>query len=162
MDRMIAISRPDTKTAFVIYPGLEAYAAMPMDDTSATAPDSAFKIKTTELGKETIDGHPCVKNKTIVTDEQGTNHESTVWNATDLKNFPVKIETSEQGNQVTMVFKDVKLAKPDAKQFEPPASFKKYDDMRAMMQAEMMKRMGGGAGGPGGMGGGMTPPPQKP
>jgi len=40
-------------------------------------------------------GRPsCVKNKVIVTDDKGDKHESTVWNATDLKNFPVKIETT--------------------------------------------------------------------
>jgi hypothetical protein len=69
-----------------------------------------------------------------------------VWTAPDLKNFPLKIETQEAGQTVTLLFKDVKLAPPDAAQFEPPAGLKKYDSMMTMMQQEMMKRMGGARG----------------
>jgi hypothetical protein len=43
-----------------------------------------------------------------------------------------------------MLFKDVKLVKPEASQFEPPAGATKYDSMMNMMQNEMMKRRGGG------------------
>jgi hypothetical protein len=50
------------------------------------------KMEITELGKETVYGHSCVKNKAIVMDKQGDKHEFIVWNATDLKNFPIKIE----------------------------------------------------------------------
>ena len=58
MDQTVMISRPDTKTAYLIYPGLSAYATMPIQDPEATKPASAFKIQTTELGKETVGGHP--------------------------------------------------------------------------------------------------------
>ena len=144
MDRSIAISRPDKKVAYVVYPGLQAYAETPLNDPNLGKPDSSFKLKTTELGKETIEGHPCLKNKTIVTDDRGTNHEFTVWNATDLKNFPVRIETMDNENAVTMVFSDVKLAKPEASSFDPPSGYQKYPDMQTMMQAEVMKRMAPG------------------
>jgi len=39
------------------------------------------------------------------------------------------------------MFKNVKFSKPEASQFEPPTSLKKYDNMQSMMQEEMMKRM---------------------
>jgi hypothetical protein len=143
MDKSVTISRPDKKISYIVYPGLSAYAEMPMQDPDATKPESAFKSETTELGKETVDGHPCIKNKVVITDDEGKKHEATVWNATDLKKFPVKIELAEQGHPTTMLFKEVKLAKPDAALFEAPADFKKYDNMQQMMQAEMMKRMGG-------------------
>jgi hypothetical protein len=144
MDKIITISRPDKNITCLIYPGLQAYVEMPIPDPDAAKPASDFKSEATELGKETVDGHACVKNKIIVTDKAGKSHESTVWNATDLKNFPVKIETSEGGTTATMLFKDVKFDRPDAAQFEAPAGFKKYDSMMTMMQQEMMKRMGGG------------------
>jgi len=102
-----------------------------------------LQVETTELGKETIDGHDCIKNKVVVTGKDGTQHESTVWNATDLKSFPVKIVTQEKDNTVTMQFKDISFDKPAASQFDPPADYTKYDDMQTMMQTEMMKRMGG-------------------
>ena len=148
MDRMIMISRPDKKLHYMIYPGMQAYVETAIPNPDAAKPASDFKVETTELGKETVDGHPCVKNKVVVTDDQGKKYESTVWNATDLKKFPVKIETTQEGHKMTLLYKDVKLAKPAATQFEPPADSKKYDSMMSLMQQEMMKRMGGGTGMP--------------
>lgn len=146
MDQMVMISRPDKKVAYMIYPGLKAYAEQPLND-SAAKPEADFKLKIEELGKETVDGHPCVKNKATVTDDQGQKHESIIWNATDLKKFPVKIEQTTEGVASTISFKDVKFSKPDAALFEPPTGLKKYASMQSLMQEEMMKRMSGGAGG---------------
>jgi len=144
MDKMVTISRPDKKTTLIIYTGLQAYVENPIPDADAAKPASDYKSQNTELGRETVDGHACVKNKVVVTDPAGKTYESTVWNATDLKNFPVKIESSEGGRTTTMLFKDVKFDRPDAAQFDPPSDFKKYDNMMTLMQQEMMKRMGGG------------------
>jgi hypothetical protein len=83
-----------------------------------------------------------VKNKVVITDDQGKTHESTVWNAGDLKKFPIKIEMTEDGRTTTMLFKNVKASKPDATLFDPPKSYKKYESQQALMQQEMMKRMG--------------------
>ena len=143
MDKTIAIGRPDKKTTCLVYPGMQSYVESPIRDAEAVKPESDFTIEVTKLGKDTVDGHACVKNKVVSTDKDGKTHESTVWNATDLKNFPVKIETSEAGSSVTMLFKEVKFARPDAAQFEPPADFTKYDNLMAMMREQMMKRMGG-------------------
>lgn len=144
MDKITTISRPDKKAVYLIYTGLSAYTETPLQDPEADKPASAFKMDKTELGKETVDGHACVKNKVVVTDDQGNKHESTVWNATDLKDFPIKIETTErEGHTMTTHFTNIKLGKPDAGVFDPPADFKKYDSPQALMQQEMMKRMGG-------------------
>lgn len=142
MDQTVMISRPDTKTAYMIYPGLSAYTTIPIQDADAAKPASAFKIQTTELGKETVNGHPCVKNKALVTDDQGKTHEATLWNASDLNKFPVKIETTDEGRTTTMLFQNVKTSKPDASLFEPPTDYKRYDNPQTMMQQEVMKRMG--------------------
>jgi hypothetical protein len=147
MGTMTMISRPDKKISYIVYPGLESYSEMELKDPSADTPADKIKMDVTELAKETVDGHACVKNKVVVTDDKGNKHESTVWNATDLKKFPVKIVQGESGQETTMIFKEVKFSKPDAAQFEPPSAFKKYGSMMEMMQTEMMKRMGG-AGGP--------------
>lgn len=148
MDRMVMISRPDKKLSYMVYPGMQAFMETPMQDPAATEPPSDFKVETTELGKESVEGHPCVKNKTIVTDNKGNKHEAIVWNATDLKNFPIKIEQTEGSTTSTMLFKDVKLSKPETALFEPPADHKRYDNMQSMMQEVMMKRLGGGQGFP--------------
>jgi hypothetical protein len=144
MDQMVTLSLPDKKLIYMIYPNLKAYVEMPIRNQELTKPESDFKVEITELGKETVDGHPCVKNKAVVTDKEGKTHESIIWCATDLKKFPIKIETAEQGHKVTMLFKDVKFSKPDASLFAPPSDFKKYDNMMGLM----MERMGGMGGMP--------------
>ncbi len=141
MDKTITISRPDKEIMYMIYPGLKAYVAQPLKDPEATRPESDFEAEVTELGKETIEGRACVKNKVVVTDKQDRKHEFTVWNASDLDNFPVRIETADDGNTVTWLYKDVKLAKPDTALFDPPTDYKKYDSLKALMQEQIMKHM---------------------
>jgi hypothetical protein len=139
LDKIIVIACPDRKISDIIYPGFNAYAEVPSSPT-AGAPAGGFKTDVTKLGEETIDGHPCVKNKVVVTDDKGNQHEYTVWNATDLKNFPVKIEQTEGGTMTTMTFTDVKLGNVDAGRFEPPAGATKYYSVGALMQQEITKR----------------------
>ena len=144
MDKMIMIARPDKKVGYQVYPGMQGYVENPLPEQETSTTPSDFKIEMTELGKETVDSHPCIKNKAVVTDKDGAKHESTVWNATDLKKFPVKIEHIENGTKVTMLFHDVTLAKPAAELFDLPPDATKYDSMQSMMQQGLMKRLGGG------------------
>ena len=146
LDQLVTLTRPDKNLAYLIYPGLTSYVATPLP-SAKTGTNDTSKVETTALGKDTVDGHPCVKNKVVVTDDKGEARESTVWNATDLKNFPVKIVHDEQGSEITMLFKQVTLTKPAGSVFEVPAGYTRYDNMQTMMQTEMMKKMGGGAGG---------------
>jgi len=138
MAQTVSIARPDQKMLYVIYPDLKDYARMP---APPAADNDTNKIELTKLGEETIDGHPCVKNKAVVTGDDGQAHEAILWNATNLKDFPVQIQSSEQGMTVTMRFKDINLAKPDASLFDPPAGFTAYDGMQQMMMAVMQKSL---------------------
>ena len=147
LDQMVTLARPDKNAAYLIYPGLESYVTTPLPTAKAGTNDN-FKVEVTELGKDTVDGHPCLKNKIVVTDDKGVAHDSTVWNATDLKKFPVKIVHTEQGAEITMLFKNVSLTKPAAAMFDLPAGYTSYNSMQTMMQTEMMKKMGGGMGMP--------------
>lgn len=148
MDRIVLISLPELKLGYMVYPGLNSYAEMAAAEPAGGTNTSDFKIETTELGKETVDGHECVKNKVTVTDKDGNKTESTVWNATDLKNFPVKIVTDQAGKPATMLFKNISFAKPPGSMFEAPAGFTKYDDVQTLMRTEVMKKMGAGLGAP--------------
>jgi len=148
MDKLAMISLPNEDRSYLVYPGLKAYVKLPITDPDAKTPEADFEMEVTELAKEETGGYPCVKNKVVVTDKEGNKHESTVWNATALKKFPVKIETTEDGHQVVLLFTNVKLSKPDADLFAPPSAYTGYDNMMGMMQEIMMKRMGGGAGMP--------------
>jgi len=153
MDQMLFINRQDKKANYVIYPALQSYVEMALQDKDVVQDESKLTAETTELGNETVDGHPCIKNKMVVTDEKGEKHEFTAWNATDLKKFPVRIQSKDGSTLITMNFKDIKLEAPEASLFEVDASFTKYTDMMSMMQQVMMKKMGGG--------GFQMPPPRR-
>ena len=43
-----------------------------------------------------------------------------VWEAQDLKNFPIKIEMQTSRGPVTMEYKDVSFSDPDASLFSHP------------------------------------------
>lgn len=139
LDKIIVISRPDLKISDVVYPGFNAYAEMPPARATEASP-GGFKTDITRLGGETLDGHPCVKNKVVVTDDKGNARTFTVWNAADLKNFPIKIEQTDNGVVATMTFTDVKFGNVEAGQFEPPADATKYTSIGALMQHEITKR----------------------
>jgi hypothetical protein len=140
MDKMHMLVTPEKKTTLVVYPGLQAYAPVPDETTSA----AEAKIETTELAKETVDGHPCVKKKLSTTDAKGKVEEAIVWSATDLKGFPIKLETKQQNTTLHMRFDTPSFDKPDAKLFEPPASYTRHENIQGLMQAAMMKMLGGG------------------
>jgi hypothetical protein len=134
MSKMTMIIRRDKGLTYTVYPDMKAYTETASNEKYA--PVSDYKSDTTKLGQETIDGHDCVKNKVVVTDPDGRTHESTVWNATDLKDFPVQIQTTaENGSVMVLIFNNVKLDKPDDSQFDPPSDFKKYDNMMSLMMS---------------------------
>ena len=136
MDKIAVVSIPEKKIMRMMYPSMNAYVESALPDASTSgASEKDYKVSVTEVGSETIDGHDCVKNKVVVTEPSGTSHESTVWNAKDMDKFPLKIEMSDNGKQMSMMFKDVKLDKPDAALFDPPADAKKYDSMMDMMMS---------------------------
>jgi len=144
MDKVVTISRPDKKVIYMIYPGMQSYAEITIPDAKDFDTND-FKAETTELGKETVDGHPCVKKQSVVTGKKnGIQMTMLYWNATDLENCPIKVEQTMNGNQTTMSFKNINLSKPAASLFEPPSDYTKYDSMQALMQEQMMKHMGGG------------------
>jgi hypothetical protein len=149
MAEIINISRPDKKENYMVYPGLKAYAVV-TEQSSGAQQDSPAKepdIQRTEIGKETVEGHACTKYKVVIKDDTDKEHQSTIWAAKDLNNFPIKMETVNSGVPVTITYKNVRLEKPDEALFTPPADFKRYNDMGAMMQEAMMKRFSAPPGG---------------
>jgi hypothetical protein len=140
-DWMIAISRPDLKMDYLIYPNLHSYAAMTQTNAYASAAPTDFKVAAKELGKEVVDGHDCIKNQITLTDKDGVWQEFTVWNATDLKNFPVKIVTGDQGKPGTILFKRVSFDPPADRLFEAPTDCVKYDNLPTMMRTEVMNKL---------------------
>jgi len=141
VDKMVSIVRPDKQAQFIIYPTARAYTEMPISKgTNASNPD--YKMESTKLGTETVDGHPCVKNKVTFSSKDAEKQEAIVWNATDLKDFPVKMQMAQAGGvTLVMTYANIKLEKPDVKIFEPPTDFEKHDSVDKLLQSVMMKML---------------------
>ncbi len=148
MDKTVTIVLPEKHTGYLVYPGLKAYCELPMGaGSSATVSDKPPKVDRTEIGKETIDGHPCVKYKVVVTPENGVPMNMLVWQATDLNNYPIQIQVeAENGMVATTRFQNINQSKPAASLFEPPSDYKRYGSVQELMMSKMPPRSGGGAG----------------
>ena len=131
------------KENFIVLPNAKAYATAPVPPEEAALMEKDPKVDKKELGKETIEGHPTVKYLVTLTTEKGQKTEATIWEATDLKNFPIKIQVTMSGVDQTITYRNIKTEKPDASLFEIPAGFTKHDSFQAMMMSAMMKAMPG-------------------
>jgi hypothetical protein len=140
MDKTVTIARPAERLTFIVYPGMKAYCAMtaPAD---APNPDNPPKIERESLGKETVDGHPCVKERVTITDADGKKQDMLVWTATDLKQFPIKTQMAVEQQTMTMLFQKIKLEAPPAELFAEPKEFKKYGNMQELMMSGMHRMM---------------------
>lgn len=133
MDSLVSLFRPDLRATCVVFPKLRAFVKLPMPDEEAEAFSKSARIERSPLGKEKMDGHPCVKNRVVLTDDKGKQHEATVWNASDLRDFPICVATRESEGTVVMRFRQVQFVPPSASLFEPPAGYQACADMSALM-----------------------------
>lgn len=141
MAHVISIINPGKTNALVLYPDQKLLLRVPLPKEEAAAAASAEKLKKTPIGNETVAGHPCVKNKVTITDAGGQSVDVLLWNATDLRDFPVQIQTKEKESTSMMRFKEVKFNQPDSSLFEPPAGYTQCTSREELMQA-MLKKAG--------------------
>ncbi len=90
------------------------------NDPFATSSDA--KIERTAAGADTVDGHACKVENVTVTPKNGRPTKMKMWEAQDLKGFPVKIETQTEQGPATILYKDVSFATPDASLFKRPTN----------------------------------------
>ena len=143
LDKFVTLIRPDRKTLHVIYPKAACYMTLPMKPEEVEAVEKA-SLKTEVLGKETLDGHTCVKNKVTIKPAKGEAQVFTVWNATDLKDFPIQTLTKQVADTVITRYTNVQLQRPDAKLFEPPTGLEEFKGLEAFQAGMMKKNLGGG------------------
>ena len=135
MINVVSIIAPDK--IYVYYPSRKAMLCTVSSPEAIAAAAKSAKLTQTELGKETIEGHPCIKKRAMLTDEQSRPIEAITWNATDLKGFPVQIQIRDKESTSFVRFKQVQLTKPEAKQFEPPAGFNQFTNEDQLVEALM-------------------------
>jgi hypothetical protein len=86
-------------------------------------------IERSPAGTDTVDGHACKVENLTVTSRDGKSTKMKVWEAGDLKGFPVKIEMPSGHGPVTIEYKDVRLNEPDASLFTHPENCRQMPAM---------------------------------
>lgn len=130
LDSVTSIIRPETRTNLILFPKLRAYVKLDMPPNEAEAFLRKAKIERTTLKKEKMEGYNCVKQRVVITDDDGHKSEATVWTAPELRGFPVCVATQEKEGTVTVRFRKVQFTAAAASQFEPPVGFIEYADMQ--------------------------------
>jgi hypothetical protein len=123
--QMVTLIRPDRKSSYILYPAVQNYTVMSMSREEADAAGSKLKLEKTALGKTTVDGHSCVQNRSLVKDGAKVILDATTWNATDLRDFPIRIETKDQGNTSILQFRKLQFTRPDSNLFEIPPRYQR-------------------------------------
>ncbi|MBI4799768.1 MAG: DUF4412 domain-containing protein [Desulfarculus sp.] len=142
-----AIVRQDQKVMWMVNPAQKSYMEMPLqgmaDLSQHPRGDEKLpgEISRKDLGREVIDGHPCVKYE-ITHQQAGQNFVIHQWLAQDLK-LPVK--TAAVDGSWSVEYRNIKKGPQPDSLFEAPAGFQKMT----------MPAMGQGMGP--GMGQGMRP-----
>ncbi len=145
MGQVTMVIRPDKQATLLIYPSLKSYVETPMTEEDKMAYSQAPKIEKTVIGNEKIDGHPCVKNKLVITEPSGKVHVGSGWMATDLKEFPLQTQFAELDTEVLMRYRNVQFTRPEPDRFDPPAGYARFNDVQQFIQFIMEKMKGGSA-----------------
>jgi outer membrane lipoprotein-sorting protein len=99
----------------------------------AQAPDTT--VERSSAGTDTVDGHACKVENLTVTPHAGPRAgqptKMKVWEAEDLHGFPIKVETQTSRGPMTIEYKDVSLAEPDASLFTHPQNCRQMPGMPA-------------------------------
>lgn len=108
----------DKKTFYMLMPEQKMYMKQKYEPNKGTIDKPASKIF---IRNDKFDGHPVKVYKA----KTNNNKESIIWEATDLNNFPVKIELPDE-NAVTE-YRNVSTKAVDKSKFAVPAGYKEFD-----------------------------------
>jgi hypothetical protein len=141
MDQIVTILRPDQRLTCQAFPKLKAFVKLPMPPAEINSFLKPAKMERVLLAQEKMQGFTCAKYQVVAYDEQGKRHEATVWNAPELRDFPVCVATKEGSETAVMRFKQVVFNRSQAEKFEPPAGFEQSADMQALMAGPVTRYM---------------------
>ncbi len=90
------------------------------------------KIQRSELGADTIDGHPVKIEQITIESDSGKTVTMKAWEATDLHGFPVRVEVPGPKGTTRMDLKDIDLSTPSASLFATPTNCREMPVMPGM------------------------------
>lgn len=149
-ESMIMILRRDKKTAWNLMPSEQMYMEMAFDQAAAQTENlDNFKIETTAMGNETVNGVACEKSKVIMTNLKTGDKMGGFWWMTK-DNIVMKMDMLAKDKKdgklrMKLELSNLKVGKQNASLFEIPAGYSKMsmpdmgslqDMMRGGQEAE--------------------------
>jgi hypothetical protein len=137
INEIAIITRVDTKKIYMLFPGIRAYQEFPISDSLLSefqARANAVSIEKVELGQETIEGHPCIQTRLTVTETNKPPEFAILRCATDLQNFPIRMDLYATNSTTRFIFEDVHIGMPAATLFEIPANYMAFTNTADLMR----------------------------
>jgi len=141
LDHVISVIQPAERASIITFPKLRAFVKLGLPPSEAEAFLKRAKIVRTTVKQEKMEGHPCVKQQVVITDESGKKSEATVWVARDMRDFPVCVATREEEATVVIRFRKVQFGRVADEQFAPPAGYQECADMQVLMAGPVVNYM---------------------
>jgi len=115
-------------SGYVMSEALQGYAPIEPDI------EAAGPLNITEKSsREDVNGHPCHQCEGVVLLNNGLEARLTLWQADDVKHFPVRIEAANGPNRMTLDFSEIRLETPARELFLPPDGFIAYVSSTALI-----------------------------
>lgn len=144
MARMTSLVLPQDKGMIILFPELKFQTRVSLSE--ADLPTAGFQLTKKPLGKETIQGQPCVRNLVTLTAADGTKTEVTTWESQSLGGFPVRMLFRQEDGTMLMTFSEVSLGAPAEELFKVPGDYRAFSSMAGLMQEAMTRAISGPAG----------------
>jgi len=120
---IVSIVRPDKNCSYILYPGVRNYSIVPIPKSETAALSKDLEIQKSPLGRETLDGHTCAKQRVVLKHGDAVVLDAVTWNAEDLKGFPIQIQTKSDGKTSLLRFENIQFSRPEANLFEIPTGY---------------------------------------
>lgn len=154
MNGVVTIVLGDTKKTIMMNTGTKTYFEQSMENREQipTIHDPGLVFEKKKVGKETIDGHPCIKYEAVYyrKSKPEEKYKAIIWEAQDLKNFPIQTEAvmaqnpqhPGSGGSMVMKYKNIKLGAATASMFGVPSDYRKVESAQEVMGFGAMGHMG--------------------
>lgn len=143
-DTVIMISRYDKKVVWNLIPEEKMYMTMPMggaDDKSRDTDVANYKLETTPMGEETLNGVTVSKAKIIMTDPDGSKLGGFSWTTSDGIMVKLDAISVDKGgkNRMKLEMKNLQIGPQPKELFEIPRGYEQMDLGGKGMLKEMIK-----------------------
>jgi hypothetical protein len=133
----ISILRPDLNRMYLVYPMFHSYVEVPYSKSTGTNSTPPPNIGKSFITNVMVGIQGCVESDWEVTENNGEQYGLLVWSATNLNNFPIRIQLGSP--PVTVDFETVHMETPDGSLFVPPPTYIRYEGIQEIIQREAAK-----------------------